>query len=57
MHWVEPWMDLASAFGSAGMQRGRQVKHTAVSRKLTQTPRRSCGDRPIILLEGVGVLL
>ena len=31
--WVGAWIDLASASESAGMQRGRQVKHTAVSRR------------------------
>ena len=34
LHWVGPWVNLASAFESAGMQRGRQVKHAAMSRQL-----------------------
>ena len=34
LRWVESWIDLASVFESAGMQRGRQVKHTAVLRRL-----------------------
>ena len=33
-HWVGAWIDLGSAFEFAGLQRGRQAKHTAVSRRL-----------------------
>ena len=32
--WVGSWIDLARAFESAGTQRGRQVKRTAVLRRL-----------------------
>ena len=34
MHWVGPWIDQAGAIESAGMHRGRRVKHAAVSRRL-----------------------
>ena len=34
LQWMVSWFDLASAFKSAGMQRGRQVKQTSVSRHL-----------------------
>ena len=33
-HRVGPWINLGSAFESAGMQGGKQAKHTAVSRRL-----------------------
>ena len=34
LHWMVSWLNLAGGFESAGMQRGRQVKHTSVSRHL-----------------------